>query len=141
VPPDLRWFVERSLTALEREAPAFHAQLCSTLRGRRVRITGDGDPFALRFDAGTVTNTEPDGSEDVLLSVGNQALLELVDGQLSIEEALRQDRLEMRGQLRGVVDVFDALVIYVRGAIRCPACPPLLSEFRAATLFQNEVSR
>ena len=141
--PDLRQFVERSLAALDREAPAFHEQLCSMLRGVRLRITGDGDPFALRFDAATVVSAQPDGAEPVHLRVGHRALLDIVDGRLSIEEALRQDRLEMRGDLRVVSDVFEALVIYVRGAIRCPSSPHLLSEFRASTLtfFRNEVSR
>jgi hypothetical protein len=132
VPPDLRQFVEGSLDTLAREAPAFHSRLCVTLLGRRLRVRGDGEPFALHFGRGLVASVPPDGSEDLHLSVDRRSLLALVDGELTLEDALRQDRLELRGDLRHVVDLFDGLLIYLRGGIRCPSFPQLLSDFRAS---------
>ena len=142
MPPDLRRFIEQSLGALEREAPAFHLPLCATMRGRRLSVAGDGDPFALCFDASVVSSADTDGSEDVHLRVGNRTLLALVDGELSLEAALREDSLELRGRVTHVANTFDALQIYVRGVIRCPSQPQLLTTFRASTsLPSSEVPR
>jgi len=142
VPPDLRQFVERSLSALARDAPAFYSRLCATLLGRRLLVRGDGEPFALDFERGIATIEAPDGSEDLYLGIGHRTILALVDGEVTLEEALRQDRLVLRGSLTRVADVFDGLLIYLRGGIRCPSFPQLLSDFRAPMRHSpHEVSR
>ena len=142
MPPDLRRFVEQSLRALAREAPAFYVRLCATLAGRRLLVGGDGEPFALCFRSEIVMTVPPDGSEDVYLAVSRRTMLALVDGEVTLEDALRQDCLAVRGRLTHVADLFDGLLIYLRGGIRCPSFPPLLSEFRRSTPASNyEVPR
>jgi hypothetical protein len=144
VPRELRPFVERSLQLLEREAPHFHARVCLTLRGRRVLVgglAGSGErPFALSFDGGMVDCVEPDGAEDVHFGIDRVTILALVDGEWTLEHALREERFDVRGRLGDVADLFDGWLAYVRGAIRCPSFPQLLSEFRAdSPEYQHEV--
>jgi hypothetical protein len=131
VSPDLRHYADRSLHALAREAPAFYAHLCATLRGQRLHVNRGREEFALHFQGETVVTAPPDGSEDLHLGVDRRTILALFDGELTLEEALLQDRLTVRGSLAQVSDMFDALLIYLRGAIRCPSFPSLLSDFRA----------
>ena len=105
-------------------------------------MSGDGDRFALDFENGIVTSVLPDGTEHLDLRVDRRSLLALVDGELSLEDALRQDGLELRGDLRHVIDFFDGLLIYLRGGIRCPSFPQLLADFRASSAgAPYEVSR
>jgi hypothetical protein len=139
VPFDLRYLVEESLRALASEAPAFYSRLGSALCGRRLHISGEGEAFALDFADGLVRSVTPDGSEDVHLTVDRRTILALVDAELTLEEALYQDRLVVRGNLTEVVDLFDGLLIYLRGGIRCPSFPRLLSDFRESNDVSSEV--
>ena len=129
---DLRAFLERSLNLLAREAPGAYSRLCGTLAGRRLCVEGDGMAFTLRFDADAAVSRAALGDEEISISVDRRSILALVDGELTLEEALRQDRLVVRGAVADAARAFDALLIFVRGAIRCPSFPALLSEFRSS---------
>jgi hypothetical protein len=130
--PDLRVFVEESLDALEHEASQSYLRLCETLGRRRVCIAGDGERFVLRFDARTVISAQADGTEEVFVGISRSTILELVDGRLRLEDALRRDLLDVRASIADAATVFDGLLTYLRGAIRCPSMPRLLSQFRRA---------
>lgn len=131
-PSDLRTFVERSLIALEYEAPASYRRLCGALAGQRVGISADGRQFALDCNGRTITAGPADGREGIVLGTDRETILALIDGVLSLEDALRKDRLIARGGVTLAVRTFDALLIYLRGAVRCPSLPPMLEQFRAA---------
>lgn len=130
MPRELRHFVERSLRILDREAPAFFIRLCEMLDGRRMAVADETSVFALHFTRDAVACLAPDGSEDVRVVVNAATLLALIDGELTLENALRQERLGVRSPVGVAADVFDGLVVYVRGAVRCPSAPRLLVEFR-----------
>jgi hypothetical protein len=132
VPRDLRRFIEMSLSALKQEAPAFYVRLCDGLDGRTVDIRGDGEPFALSFCQSAARSGPAHGAADVRLAVDRSTILALVDGEVSLEDALEQDRLYVRGNLQHVLQVFEGLVTFVRGAIRCPSSPQLLADFRSS---------
>jgi hypothetical protein len=131
--PDLRVFVEKSLDALEREASQSYLRLCETLDRRRVCIAGDGERFVLRFNDRAVTSAQVDGTEDVFIGLSRDTILELVDGSLRLEDALRLDLLDVRASVGDAAAAFDGLLVYLRGAIRCPSMPRLLSQFRGAS--------
>ena len=130
MPRDLRAFVRDSILVLEREAPAFYASFAAALRGRRLLVSGDGDPFTLAFSTRAVEFVRSDGSAELCLRVDRPTILALVEADLALEDALRLDRLMVRGNLENVVDLFDGLSVYLRGAVRCPSFPALLSAFR-----------
>ena len=128
--PDLRTFLERSLTVLAREAPESYRRLCGALTGRRIRVDDGERPFALRFDAGAVLCADADGQESIFAGIDRPTVLSLIDGAITLEGALRSDRLVVRAGVTDVAVAFEGLLVYVRGALRCPSFPDLLSEFR-----------
>ena len=142
MPRSLRMFFERSLDALAVEAPAFHESLCRTLNNRQVCIRATGERFTLTVTGRRIDLVAPSGAEHIRLDVTAGVILALVDGELLLEEALRTGRLSVYGGVAHVPDLFDALVIYVRGAIRCPSFPVILSDFRrSSTELLHEVQR
>ena len=129
--PDLRAFLAQSLALLAREAPGSYARLCYTLAGKRVCVDGDGQRFALRFDAHGVDTATASGTEGIFAGVDRSTILALVDGSMTLDQSLRDDRLLIRAQVADAATLFDGLSIYLRGAIRSVSFPTLLAEFRA----------
>jgi hypothetical protein len=131
--PDLRVFLERSLALLASEAPGSYERLCHTLVGRRVCVDGDGQRFALRFEERGVDTLAASGTEDIFAGIDRSTILALVDGAMTLDEALRDDRLVIRAEVAHAATAFDGLSIYLRGAIRSVSFPMLLAEFRSPT--------
>lgn len=128
---DLRAFVDRSLRVLEHEGREAYAELCRAMDTRRIRVVTDPAPFAIRCDGAHVQTRGAEGDEEIVAAIGGADVLALVDGVLSLEEALRQDRLIVQADLRDAAIAFDVLLLYVRAGIRCPSFPALLDSFRA----------
>jgi hypothetical protein len=133
VPHSLRQFIEDSFVAVRRDAPRVFQQLCTTLSGRCVAVRSSHEEFWLRFQKRDVHVVAAGVAEDVRLSIDRQTILALVDGELTIEDALRDDRLELYGAVERVTEFYDGLQVYVAGAVRCPDFPRLLTEFRISS--------
>jgi len=73
---------------------------------------------------------EADLSEDVEVGLDKPILLDLVDGRVTLEDALLEERLRLRGSLDALVEFDEALYIYLGGAVRCPSFPELYAEYR-----------
>ena len=128
----LREFVDASFEALRCEAHDSYVRCCGSLQERRIRIHDDQATFALHFASDHMCSTLADEHEPVVIRTRASALLDLVDGVVSLEDALRADRIEVFASVADASRLFDALQIYVRGGIRCPSLPRLLSAFRAS---------
>ncbi len=72
------------------------------------------------------------GSAPVDVHLPRTVFDDLLDGRLSTLDALRLDRLWMRGELTDLVAFHGALQSYVHGAVRCPGFPALLRRWRAS---------
>lgn len=131
-PRDVRGFLEASLAVLAHEAPPAYQRLCRTLAGRRVCIADGSQRFTLRFESNAVVTTPETGAEEIRTGVDRRTILALVDGALTLTDAVREERLVVRAAIADAAAAFDALLIYVGGAVRCPSFPRLLSEFRAS---------
>ena len=129
--PDLRAFLAQSLALLAREAPGSYERLCHTLAGKRVCVDGDGQRFALRFESHGVETVTASGAENLCAGVDRSTILALIDGAITLDQALRDDDLLIRARVADAATLFDGLSIYLRGAIRCVSFPMLLAEFRA----------
>ena len=57
------------------------------------------------------------------------ALLDLVYGRCSFLDALLEHRIELTGTVDELSAFYDALILYLHGAVRSPAMPSLLDEF------------
>lgn len=135
---DIRRFVERSVEALEREAPRQFKEMCTALSGRRVGIRSGDEAFSLMFYEENVAIVGQGPADEVLLEVDRGTILQLVDGTLTLEDALRQDHLEVRGNVERVAEFYDGLLIYLSGAVRCPQFRRLLTEFRSTTPYADD---
>ena len=130
-PPDLRAFLDRSFEVLAREAPDASSRLGRALAGLHLCVIDGDRRFAVRQVGSRLVSDAISGDEPVITSIDRATILALVDGVLSLEDAVRQDRLLVRASPPHCARVFDALAIYVRGAIRCPSFPALLVDFRS----------
>ena len=130
-PPDLRTFLDRSFEVLACEAPGASSRLGHALADLDLCVIDGDRRFAVRHDATRLVSGALRGDEPVVTRVDRSTILALVDGVLTLEDAVRQDRLFVRASPPLAARVFDALSIYVRGAIRCPSFPALLADFRS----------
>jgi len=128
---DFGAFLERSLELLADEQPAQHRRLCERMAGEAVHFEVDGRRLVMRFEAGGVAldaRLPVDGA--TLARLDRSTVLDLVDGVVSLPDAILSDRFHLRADLEGVVRFHDALLLYLRGALRCPGFPALLSAYR-----------
>ena len=134
---DLRGFVERSLTILAAEAPASYDRLARALAGHAIRVFGHGESFRVGFDVGRVACGPARGDEAILASIDKPTILALVDGAVTLEQTLREDRFVLKTAPALAVLAFDGLAVYLRGAVRCPSFPGLLAELRSSSPTRN----
>jgi hypothetical protein len=152
-------FVGTSLELLRREHPPAYAVLCSSMAGRRARLSISGESLALvfsaehiaverlvperliperlvpeRLEAGPAAADVPHaaGEPELCLTTDWATILDLVDAQLSITDAVVCGQFDLRGEGRELARFYDALLTYLRGAVRCPSFPGLLDRLRAA---------
>lgn len=121
-------FLDHSLRLLAREAPRSFAAVRDRLRGvaaaieldrqTPVRVQLDAEPWVARSEAGEV-RAEVDGTD----------LARLLRGELTIEAAVRDERLHLRGSLEHLLGFLDGLESWIHGAVRCPSFPALYREF------------
>ena len=130
MPCNLREFIIGSLDVLERQAPGFHDRLCQQLDERRVQVGGDGVPFTLCFEAGSVSLAAPDPTDDVVVQIDRAIVLALIDAEATLEDAVLDGRVRLRGSVDDLGDFHEGLLIYVRGGVRCPSFPQLVQKLR-----------
>jgi len=123
-------FLARSLELLLEQSPAHFLAVRRRMRGLSVRIAIDGEaPVRVQLDARPFVG--PDAHADIVAGVARQHLAALLDGALTIEDAVDDDRLRLQGALDGLLSFLDALEAWIHGAVRCPAFPTLYREFLA----------
>ena len=64
------------------------------------------------------------------MATSRKTLLDLVDGRMSLLEAILNDLLDVRGDTLPLVRLFDAFTAYLQGAVRAPGMSQLLDRFR-----------
>lgn len=126
-------FLHAAMTALQREHRGAFEQVCAALGGRRVTLRVDAEivPLAFRRDAVAFLPFAPEA--DVELQTDRSTIHALVDGALSLEQAVRQNRLRLQGAPADVVRFHAGLMAWLHGAVRSPSFPQLLRGFREAT--------
>jgi hypothetical protein len=125
-------FLEHSMTLLAAEKPLVYARLCAFLRDREARVTVDDERTGIAFPAGAFRLCDDVEHPFIELSSSRATVLAVVDGRLTLEEAVWGEHLELRGHLDDLVRFHDALVLYLHGAVRCPSFPWLLDRYRDA---------
>jgi hypothetical protein len=123
-------FLEQSLAVLRREMPVAHRAFVDVLAGRRLRIEADGEERVVSFDASGLGWHGERERVDLAVSFDQAAMLDLVDGRMSLPSAVVNGPIKLRGAIE-TIERFDcALRAYVQGAVRCPSMPGLFSGYR-----------
>ena len=122
--------VRHSLEKLEQECPLAHAALRHRLRNHCLWISIEGEQFSLASVDRSLRLSPALPQATVELRTSRQTLLEVLEGHLSLLDAVLQGRLFLRGSAQALIEFHEALVIYMRGAVRCPSLPELLPILR-----------
>lgn len=128
MPPDFRSFLEESLSDIALNEPEAHSALRDALGSLTARLTNeDGDFTIAASNAGW---TFGEGDADVAVAFDAATVLALVDGALTLTEAIDAERLRIFGSVAAVAAFYDALLIYLEGLLRAPGAPDLLRRYR-----------
>lgn len=129
---DLRTLIADSLAALHVECPAAHLRMCAAVGRRVARLIIDGEVITLH---GTGNDCEvadecPADRAAVRVVASRRALLDLMDGRESLEEAVLGDRVEVWGAADDLLALHEGLRWYVLGGVRAPSFERLAEVFR-----------
>jgi hypothetical protein len=125
--------LRRSLDAIEAEVPAIHRLLCERLGRLPVRLVID-DEHVVVANAGTrlALVADLDGCGTQFRS-DRATLLDLVHGRSTFLDAVVAGRVDLTGAVGDLLGFYDALQVYLHGAVRSPSLPSLLDEFGGAS--------
>ena len=134
--PHVAGLLDESLAVLQREQPALYARLCEALAGLQIEVRVDRERMIVGFEPGghriaaEIAGAEPSAA-GARFRASRGAVLDVLDGRISLAEAVLTGRLEAYAPLARLLELHDALLLYVNGAVRCPSFPALLDRFRA----------
>lgn len=129
-PSSIAEFVKTAMALLREEFPRAYFLICANLAGRSISIDVDGEQVFL--DCEILELLFPDGIEnpDVRIATSRRTIIDAIDARVTIEEAIRDERLFASGRQDYIANCHTALLFFVRGAVRSPSFPALLQEFR-----------
>jgi diacylglycerol O-acyltransferase len=131
-------YVRTAFDVLRRECPAAFLGVCRRLSPRTVAVEVDGEAVLLAFRPETVDVVSFLDHTDVRLSTTSEAILSVLNAESTLEEAVWRDAIVLRGTAEDLAHFHDALLDYIRGAVRCPSFPGR-DDFRAMTTRSHPV--
>jgi hypothetical protein len=128
--------LEAALAMIAREQPELYGMLCRKLgrssidarvQAERVRIEGTGADIVVAPISPATAALAPD-----VISVSSDlgTIDALLDGQTNLLEVVWTDRVVLRGSVDQLLGAHDALMVFLRAAVRCPSAPEVLRGFR-----------
>lgn len=130
IEPPFQRHLRAALAAVERETPAYYAEMVTTLGPRVVLAEVDDERVALRGERGRVV-LDGDAYQPTVLARSSHAHLRaLLAGAESVGAALLAGRLFLQGALSDLLALETALGHFLRGAVRAPSLPRVLASYR-----------
>ena len=129
---DFLWFLDRSLRILAEEAPEALRRMLEEGRDLRLRIDAPAARATAWISPRGVEIYEAPGEIDVFISFDERVIVELAEGEISLNDALLEDRLELRGPVESLERLHAAMTCYIKGAARSPGLSRLLADYRDA---------
>lgn len=126
----LAGFIGTSFKILSDEFPAAYFLMSASLNPRRVLLHIDGETVALAFDLRGAQIAASSSAPEVEIDSTKQTILDVIDARLTLNDAVWNDAIRVKGKVEDVAICHEALLTYVRGAVRCPSFPLLLEQFR-----------
>lgn len=133
MPEPFSRYLTTSLAHIERDVPNTYALLRASLGARRLRIEVDGEAVSVWNDGSRLAVGDL-RSTDILAVTRRAAIVGLVDGEMSLEEAVDRGAVDLFGAVDDLLAGLDALMAYLNGAARCPELLDLMDAFRRDTV-------
>lgn len=127
-------YLSRSFFVLKMENRNSYNGLVSRFGAMQALLECDREARLISTVNGNMKISEDVSGAGPQICFEKSTILDLVDAQLSIQEALYSDQLRVMGALDDLEVLNDCLFIYLHAAIRCRGIPPLLDEFRCAVV-------
>jgi hypothetical protein len=126
-------YLSESLEQIERHVPDIYALVGRCLGRRGVRLEVGSESTSLRVDLDN--RIEPDvesaAAEEIFAKTTRATIVALARGEATLEQALVDEAVHLRGAVEDLAAGMDALAAYLNGAARCPELLTLMEAFRA----------
>jgi SCP-2 sterol transfer family len=129
---DFRTFLEEALGEIARSEPNADAALRAALAGLRARIDDGAGGFVLQAQASGWRFGERSEEADIDVGFDEAAILDLIEGALTLNEAIFRERVVVFGDVDKIGEFYDALLLFLEGLLRARGAPALLERFRNA---------
>jgi hypothetical protein len=132
--PESRRFtacVTRSLDTLRLECPEAYLRACGSLAGLRVALEVNGERIVLGISHERIALLPAGTPADISASTMRTTIDDLYQGRSTTEQAILSDAVLLKGSIDNLASFHDALLDYVRGAVRCPSFPALMAAYRS----------
>jgi hypothetical protein len=123
--------LRRSVQHLEREVPDSYRMLAAELGTMVVELDIDGELLSLCGGNRLQVSDGPAQTPGARVVTTRVTILELLDAEVGLGEAVESGAVGVRGSLDHVQRAHEALLAYVHAAVRAPSQPGLLSALRA----------
>jgi hypothetical protein len=124
-------YLEASLAILRAEAPVHFQATRLRLDGRAVVVRIGGAPPTRICLSGLPPFVHPRADGDVEVIVSECDLAAFLEGRLTVEDAVENDRLALRGALDHLLPLLDALQAWLHGSLRTPSSMQLHQRYLA----------
>jgi hypothetical protein len=131
-PADFFTFLHASLSRMAAEEPDVHRSLAAMMDNLRARLVADGDARIIRFDVPGWRICAGTSEVDLEVAFDRKIIMDLIEGRLTMEDAIYQERLRVHGAVDSIERFHDALLIYLEGLIRTPGAAAMLENYRNA---------
>lgn len=119
-----------SLETLRREYSPAYFLMCGLLAPRELSLHFDEEVVSLKFSPSQAALLTKPEAAAVRLWTTRQTIIEIIDAQQSLHEAVESNAITLIGPVDDLASFHEGLLVYIRGAVRCPSFPPLLDRFR-----------
>jgi hypothetical protein len=128
--PDFFEFLGKSMRLLERETPQRYRAIRESIGTLRARLTADDATRVVSFDRSGFAALAATSTSDVEARFGRGVVLRLIDGETTLDQAILDDALYVRGSVEAVERFHAAVSLYVEAAVRAPGFVSLLEAYR-----------
>ena len=130
---DFYLLLSTSMKLLRAEAPKTYYKLGALLQNLKGRVSTEEGTRIISFKGCEFGQIEQkDCAVDVEVAFASRVVLDLVDGHVTLEEAILDESIWVRGDAIHVERYYEALKVFVGGAIRLPEFLLLLDQYRAS---------
>jgi hypothetical protein len=125
-------YLSKSVDLLQHESCENYGRLAAGLNDLRINIRAGTKARVAHFGDGQFIIEPAGGHADIWLEFDEATILHVIDGRSSLEEAVLDGAIFIRGNVQKIETLYSALAAYLDGAMRSPGFPALLADYRLA---------